>query len=163
MGRLFLRSLTAVCLSVVVATAAELPADIVSHLEKDPYVYISSTRKTGDLGSAAEIWFAWDGKAVTVGTQMTSYRVRRIKAGRPAARIWVENREGPWFGATGELVDDEAAQDALITEFAKKYGAAFTEKYQTRFKEGFASGSHALVRYTPTGTTGKGPEGQPQK
>ena len=68
----------AVGLLASVATADELPTEIVEHLRTDPYVYVSSTRKSGQLGAAAEIWFDWDGKAVLVGTSIDSYRVRRI-------------------------------------------------------------------------------------
>lgn len=143
--------------------ASDLPEDIVGHLEKDPYVYISSTRKSGDLGSAAEIWFSWDGETVLVGTSVKSYRVKRIRAGRTAARIWVENAEGPWFGATGELVEGKGAQKKMLEDFATKYGDSFTDGWQAKFEEGFAAGTRILVRYTPDGTTGRGPEGQPKK
>lgn len=163
MRRVLPTTAAALALLVSMAVAADLPADITGHLEKDPYVYIASTRKSGDLGAAAEIWFDWNGKTVLVGTSVDSYRVKRIQAGRTAARIWVENNEGPWFGATGELVKDEAAQNAMIAAFAKKYGAAFEGKWQAKFREGFAQGTRVLVRYTPTGKTGKGPEGLPAK
>ena len=94
---------------------------------------------------------------------MKSYRVRRIQAGRPAARIWVENTDGPWFAAKGALVDDRAAQDRMIEPFSKKYGDSFKSSWKAKFREGFASGTRVLVRYTPTGATGKGPEGLPAK
>jgi len=145
----------------VTATAAELPADIVEHLERDPYVYISSTRKSGDLGAASEIWFSWDGEAVLVGTGVKSYRVRRIRAGRTAARIWLGGTDGPWFGATGSLLEGKAAEDAMLDAFGEKYGDTFKESWKAKFREGFEKGTRVVVRYTPTGQTGKGPEGLP--
>lgn len=148
--RRFTLAAVAAFLSVsLVVGAAELSAEITSHLEKDPYVYISSMRKSGEFGTPAEIWFSWDGKTVLVGTSVKSYRVKRIKAGRPSARIAVENAEGPSFDATGALVDGKEAQEAMIAAFAKKYGESFTDKWQAKFREGFASGTRILVRYTP--------------
>lgn len=135
--------------TALTAAAADLPAEIVSHLEKDPYVYISSTRKSGELGKPAEIWFSWDGKDVIVGTSVESYRVKRIKAGRPAAKIAVENAEGPSFKATGALENSKAAQDKMIETFAEKYGSRFKDNWQQKFVDGFAAGTRVVVRYTP--------------
>ncbi|MDG2306233.1 MAG: hypothetical protein P8R42_16595 [Candidatus Binatia bacterium] len=161
MRRLTVTAFALFLLLATFATAADLPTEIVQHLEKDPYVYISSTRKSGDLSAAAEIWFAWDGTDLVVGTNVKSYRVRRIQAGRAAARIWVENSDGPWFGATGAVVNDEKAQDALVAAFAKKYGEKFTESWQAKFRKGFGEGTTVVVRYVPTDATGKGPAGLP--
>lgn len=161
MRRLTVTASALLLMFATVAMAADLPSDIVSHLEKDPYVYISSTRESGDLSTAAEIWFAWNGESLVVGTNIKSYRVRRIQAGRTAARIWVENSDGPWFGATGAVVDDKKAQDALMAAFAKKYAEKFTDSWQAKFQKGFDEGTTVVVRYAPTDTTGKGPEGLP--
>jgi len=155
MRRLTLAAVAAFLSFSLVAVAGELSAEITSRLEKDPYVYISSMRKSGEFGTPAEIWYSWDGKTVVVGTSVESYRVKRIKAGRTAAKIAVGNPEGPSFQATGALVADAAAQEAMIAAFAKKYGDSFTEKWQAKFREGFASGTRTLVRYTPkTGDVG---------
>ncbi len=153
----------AVLTLVVGARASDLPPDVVGHLEKDAYVYIASTRKSGDLGAAAEIWFWWDGSDVFVGTNVGSYRVRRIKAGRPAARIWVENTDGPWFAAKGVLVDGRDAQDRMIETYSKKYGDSFTKSWKAKFRDGFEAGTTVVVRYTPTGPTGTGPAGLPRE
>ncbi len=164
--RRFIVLATAVLLTAAAAAAAiaaGLPAEITAHLEKDSYVYIASTRKSGDLGGAAEIWFSWDGKTVLVGTSVKSFRVRRIQAGRTAARIWVENTDGSWFDAEGALVAGKVAQDQMIAAFASKYGDAFKESWQAKFREGFEQGTRVLVRYTPSGPTGKGPQGLPAK
>jgi hypothetical protein len=153
------RILCSIVLLVAAAAPAQagtaLPADIVSRLESDPFVYISSTRKSGELGTPAEIWFAWDGSTLVVGTPPTSYRVRRIRAGRPQARIWVTGAgKGPWFDATGAVDDAPAAQESMIAAFRKKYGERFAGKWEENFRTGFKNGTRVLVRYTPTGKTG---------
>ena len=145
------------------AQATDLPPNFVEKLEKEPYVYISSTRASGNLGSAAEIWFAWQDGTVLVGTSTNSYRVRRIRAGRPAARIWLEKSHANWFDATGKLVDDAATQEFLMTDFARKYGDSFKSRWEESFRKGFLDGSRVVVRYTPTGKTGEGPLGLPAK
>ena len=163
MGRLkrTAAGLIAVSMLVTGARASDLPSHILGHLEKDEYVYIASTRKSGELGTAAEIWFWWDGSDVFVGTNVGSYRVRRIKAGRPAARIWVKDTDGPWFAATGALVDGRDAQDRMIETYSEKYGDSFTKSWKAKFRAGFDAGTTVVVRYTPTGPTGAGPEGLP--
>ena len=83
------RFLAFVCLTVVTAAAAAVSPDVDRALRDAKYVYIQSERKSGQLGKPAEIWFHWDGKAVYVGTPPTSWRVRRLKAGRKKAHIAV--------------------------------------------------------------------------
>jgi hypothetical protein len=142
------------------AIGAELGSEITEHLTKDEFVYIASTRKGGDLGEAAEIWFYWDGSALFVASPPKAWRVVRIRAGRPQARIWVGSVEGSWFDAKGEIVSDVAAQEKLVTTFREKYGVKFSG-WHDRFRDGFKDGSRLLIRYAPTGKTGKGPEGLP--
>lgn len=149
MRRIWLAAAAAILATGATVPAAELSSGIVTHLEEDPYVYISSTRKSGELGTPAEIWFSWDGNQVIVGTSVESYRVKRIKAGRPGAKIAVQNAQGPSFRATGALDTSKAAQDQMIEMFATKYGDRFKESWQQKFREGFAQGTRVVVRYTP--------------
>ena len=75
----------AATLALTSAVAAALPSEIDHALRDSTYVYIQSERKSHQLGKPAEIWFFYDGTAVYVGTRPTSWRVRRIKAGRRRA------------------------------------------------------------------------------
>ncbi|HZP42880.1 MAG TPA: DUF2255 family protein [Candidatus Binatia bacterium] len=139
----------AVPLSVVVAVAALAP-DVARALEDAKYVYVQSERKSGALGKPAEIWFFSEGDAVYVGTRPSSWRVRRIKAGRRRARVAVGKPDGPAFDATAEIVHDPKIEAKLLEAYAKKYPDGWS-RFEKEFREGFESGDRVLVRYTPAG------------
>lgn len=130
------------------APAADLSAELQQQLAEARFVYISSERKSGEWSKPAEIWFMWDQGAVYVGTKPTTWRVKRINAGRKKARIAVGKVDGPSFEATGEVVKDTALQTKLMETYARKYPDGWT-KYESVFRDGFKSGGHVLVRYTP--------------
>lgn len=127
---------------------AELSAEIKAALASSKYVYIASTRKSGSLGKPAEIWFLYHNGAVYVGTPPTSHRARRIKAGRPQAKIAVGKVDGPSFMATGAIVNDAEAQQAMLEAYAKKYPDGWS-KFEDKFRAGFKDGSRVLIKYTP--------------
>ena len=145
------RALAATAAVVALATAAHgaaLPPETVQALEKSPYVYIATERKDGTFGAAAEIWFMWHDGAVWVASPATTWRVKRIKAGRTAARIAVGTKEGPPFSAKGAFVKDTANHDRLFATFAKKYPDRWPG-YEARFRDGLKDGSRVLMRYDP--------------
>jgi hypothetical protein len=129
------------------ATAALSP-ELERALRESKYVYVQSERKSGELGKAAEIWFFYDKGAAWVGTRPTSWRVRRIKAGRKRARVAVGKADGPAFDATAEVVRDAAMEQKLMEEFAKKYPEGWS-RFADSFRDGFKTGDRVLVRYTP--------------
>ena len=131
-----------------VAAAAALTSELDRALRDSKYVYIQSERKSGELGKPAEIWFYYDGKTVSVGTRPTSWRVRRIKAGRKRARIAVGKADGSAFDATGEIVHDATLEQRLMEDFARKYPEGWA-RFADGFRAGFKSGERVLVRYTP--------------
>ena len=135
-------------LALVVGARAALSPELDRALHEAKYVYIQSERKSHQLGKPAEIWFFYDGTAVYVGTRPTSWRVRRIKAGRRRAHIAVGKPDGPAFDATGELVHDAAIEQRLLEAYAKKYPEGWT-RFADSFREGFKTGDRVLVRYTP--------------
>jgi hypothetical protein len=141
-------SLTVLLATLVTTAAAALSPDVDRALHDAKYVYVQSERKAGQLGKPAEIWFYYDGKAVYVGTPPTSWRVRRIKAGRKKAHIAVGKADGPAFDATGEVVKDAATEQKLMDEYARKYPEGWA-RFADKFREGFKSGERVLVRYTP--------------
>lgn len=143
--------LTAAVMALLLAPApgrGELGPELKKQLETSTYVYISSTRKDGNLGAPAEIWFMYRDGAVYVGTSPDSWRVRRIKAGRPAAKIAIGKPAGPSFTATGAVVSDPAAQAAMMEVYAKKYPEGWP-RYAEKFRSGFKDGSRVLVKYVP--------------
>ena len=144
----FAWSFVVVVLAVATLARAGLAPDVYRALRESKYVYIQSERKTGDFGKAAEIWFYYDGSAVWVGTQPTSWRVRRIKAGRTKAHVAAGKPDGPGFDARGELRHDAVVEEKLMAEYARKYPDGWPQHAQG-FREGFKSGERVLVRYAP--------------
>jgi hypothetical protein len=135
-------------LALTSAAAAALSPALDRALRESKYVYIQSERKSHQLGKPAEIWFFYDSTAVYVGTRPTSWRVRRIKAGRRRAHIAVGKPDGPAFDATGELVHDAGVEQRLMEAYAKKYPDGWS-RFAEGFREGFKTGERVLVRYTP--------------
>jgi hypothetical protein len=134
--------------ALVVAAWGKLTPDLSEALGEARYVYIQSQRKGGEFGKPAEIWFFVDGGILYVGTRPTSWRVKRIKAGRPLARISVGSPQGPSFEATGKLVKDPALEAKLMAAFAKKYPEGWST-HAVSFRDGFRNGDRVLVAYTP--------------
>jgi predicted pyridoxine 5'-phosphate oxidase superfamily flavin-nucleotide-binding protein len=130
-----------------VASAALTP-EIENALRTSPYVYIATQRKSGGFGQPAEIWFMYRDGAVWVASPATTWRAKRIRAGRPTATIAVGKREGPSFEATGQLVKDPKAYEALFTTLAEKYPDGW-KQYEERFRTGLADGSRVLIKYDP--------------
>jgi hypothetical protein len=139
----------ALCVGHVQAGA--LSAQVESGLHTSRYVYISSSRKDGSFGKPAEIWFMYEGGAVWVASPKTTWRVRRIHAGRPRARIAVGTRSGPTFLATGSVVTDTSPREAMFRAFAKKYPEGWS-KWEQPFRQGLADGTRVLIKYTPLDT-----------
>lgn len=129
------------------ALAAWSP-EIEKALDAATYVYVQSERKDGAFGAPAEIWFYVEKGSLYVGTRPTSWRVRRIKAGRTKARIAIGKTDGPSFEATGALVNDAGVQERMMAAYAKKYPDGW-KKHEQPFRDGFKSGERVLVRYTP--------------
>jgi hypothetical protein len=129
-----------------------LAPEVVRALEQSPYVYIATERKDGSFSPPAEIWFMWDQGAVWMASPVTSWRAKRIRAGRPKARIFVGKRDGPMLTATGTFVRDPAAYDRLYATFAKKYPDGWS-RYEAKFREGLKDGSRVLMRYVPSATS----------
>lgn len=145
--------------AVVVALQASAPAaETLSPateeaLRSSTYVYISTTRKNGSLGTPAEIWFLYHQGAVYVASPPTTWRVRRIKAGRLGAQIRVGERDGPSFRATGAIVNEPDVLPVLFETFARKYPEGW-KRWEERFRRGLSDGSRVLIKYTPTASPG---------
>ena len=141
-------ALLAVSLYTASARAGELSAEIKSALASSKYVYIASTRKNGSLSKPAEIWFLYHDGAVYVGTPPTTWRARRIKAGRSTAKIWVGKPDGPSFVATGAIVNQPDVYPVMFDTYAKKYAGDWN-KFEDKFRTGFKDGTRVLIKYVP--------------
>lgn len=131
--------------------AAALSDGLKNDLATSKYVYIASTRKDGSFSKPAEIWYMYHNDAVYVGTPPTSWRAKRIKAGRPQAKIWVGKPDGPSFLADGAIVNDPKAVETMMETFAKKYPDGW-QTHAEKFRTGFTNGSRVLIKYTPKGS-----------
>jgi hypothetical protein len=142
------RALAAIVVAVLATQVRAFSPDVTKALDEATYVYVQSQRKSGEWGKPAEIWFFRDGDAVCVGTRPTSWRVKRIKAGRTKARIAVGSPSGPAFEATGSVVHDAALEKRLMEAYAKKYPDRWPQ-FADDFRKGFESGERVVVRYVP--------------
>ena len=130
------------------AHGGSLSPELQKALESSKFVYVQSTRQDGKLSKAAEIWFMVHNGAVWVVSPVTTYRVKRIQAGKTGAKVAIGKPDGPSFTAKSSLVKDAEANKALFEAFAKKYGDGWSS-YEKQFKEGLADGSRTLVKYDP--------------
>lgn len=128
----------------------ELAPDMEAALVGSRYVYISSMRRDGTFGTPAEIWFMYEQGAVWVASPISSWRVRRIVAGRPTVMIAVGNAGGPSFRATGSIVSNANAYAAFFRTLAEKYPQEWPT-YEQRFRAGLLDGTRVLIRYQPVG------------
>ena len=129
-------------------SAAGYSAEVEDALKTSTYAYISSERKSGELGGPAEIWYMYHDGAVWVGTPKTTYRAKRILAGRTKARVALGKTDGPAFDASGSIVEDPKINEVLFETFAQKYPSGW-KSYEDGFRSGFADGSRVLIKYVP--------------
>ena len=90
-------------------------------------MYIATERKGGGFGAPAEIWFMWDRGAVWVASPPTTWRAKRIRAGRTDARIYVGKKDGPLVVATGSFVRDPAAYDRPLRDLRQEISGRLAE------------------------------------
>ena len=90
----------------------------------------------------------WRKGSVYVASAPTTWRARRIRWGRPQAKIWIGKPEGQSFTAIGAIVNEPETQAALLETYARKYPDGW-KKWEESFRTGFADGSRVLIRYTP--------------
>jgi hypothetical protein len=130
------------------AYSSSLSPELQKALESSKYIYLQSARKNGELSKAAEIWFMVHNGAVWVCSPPTTHRVKRIKAGKTKAKIFIGKADGPSFNAKGSVVKDPEVNKVLFETYAKKYGNDWNS-YEKKFRDGLADGSRVLVRYEP--------------
>jgi hypothetical protein len=130
------------------AIAGELSPSLKEQLSASTYVYIASQRKHGGFSKPAEIWFLFHDNAVWVSTPPTTWRAKRITAGRTTAKIAVGKADGPAFEAVGAIVRDPQVSDLMLAAYAQKYPDGWS-KFEHKFRDGFKDGSRVLIKYTP--------------
>jgi hypothetical protein len=128
--------------------ARALAPELETALREARYVYVASERKGGSLGAPAEIWFMHHQGAVWVASPTTTWRVRRIRAGRARAQVAIGRRDGPAFAARGSIVRDPALYEVLFRALAEKYPEGWPQ-YESRFRSGLADGTRVLIKYQP--------------
>jgi hypothetical protein len=131
-------------------------------LGSSPLVYISPLKADGSESSChGEVWFTFDEGDVLIATGSDRWKTRALDKGWSRARIWVGDfgpvgksedrfRQAPNFVAEARRDKDPAAFERLMTSFAGKYADGW-DKWEPRFRKGYADGSRVLIRYAPDG------------
>ncbi len=142
--------------------AQELSEDTRAALEQSPFVYISPLRSDGEESHChGEVWFAFDRGSVLIVTEAKTWKNRALAAGLDHARIWVGDfgpvrrarerfQNAPVFTAKAVAGKDDAAFERLLSDFGKKYPAEW-DRWESRFRRGYADDSRVLIRYEPIG------------
>jgi hypothetical protein len=142
--------------------AQELSEETRVALEQSPFVYISPLRSDGEESRChGEVWFAFDRGSVLIVTEAKTWKSRALAAGLDRARIWVGDfgpvrragerlRSAPVFSAKSTGGKDDAAFERLVAAFGVKYPAEW-DRWEPRFRRGYADDSRVLIRYEPTG------------
>jgi hypothetical protein len=142
--------------------APALAPELLTALEKSPFVYVSPLKKDGAESSChGEVWFAWDQGSVVLATSKRSWKARALAHGLERARIWVGDfgtihlnqvatlRNAPRFEARARIDSDPGAFPRVAPVYARKYPDEWASKWKARFEQGMADGSRVLIRYTP--------------
>jgi len=139
-----------------------LPDETKSALAQSGLVYISPLRSDGEESRChGEVWFAHDHGSVLIVTQSDGWKSRALSAGLDRARIWVGDfgpvrragdryRSAPGFLARATSDKDDAAFERLLAAYAKKYPDEW-DRWESRFRRGYADASRVLIRYEPIG------------
>lgn len=142
--------------------AQGLPEETRAALDQSPFVYISPLRSDGEESRChGEVWFAFDRGSVLIVTEANTWKSRALAAGLDRVRIWVGDfgpvrragerfRSAPVFTAKAAGGKDDAAFERLLAAFGKKYPAEW-DRWEPRFRRGYADDSRVLIRYDPIG------------
>jgi hypothetical protein len=125
------------------------------------FAYISPLLTDGVESTChGEVWYAWLDGAVVVITASDRWKVRALRRGHAAARVWVGNhgrskrllgtnqafRAAPHFDAKVEVSKDPALLERMLAAFETKYPAEIGA-WREKMRNGFADGSRTLLRY----------------
>jgi hypothetical protein len=140
-----------------------LPEATRKALETSSYVYVSPLHPDGKESRChGEVWYSYDKGDVVIATGNERWKTRAVERGWTRTRIWVGDygrvksdgdrfRTGPSFLAEARHDRDRAAFERLMARFGKKYPDEW-EKWEPRFRKGYAEGSRVLIRYRPIGS-----------
>lgn len=146
------------------ARASGLPDGTLALLDKSGFVYVSPLKSDGAESQChGEVWYSWIDGAVVLVTAADSWKARSLAAGRDQARIWVgdhgrakgalgsneEFRKAPSFDARVAASKDGELLDRLMQSYRAKYPDGI-DRWEPRFRTGFASGERLLLRYVPS-------------
>ena len=97
-----------------------------SSLEKETFINLTTFKSTGEEKSTP-VWFTSDNQKIFVFTDLSSYKVKRIK-NNPAALLapskYDGSETGPRLKGSARIVSIEESP-SVIAGFKKKYGLQF--------------------------------------
>ena len=144
--RAIVLTLAAVLLAGRMSYAGFTPA-VQSALSTAKELYIATERKDGTLSTVAPVWFMFDGQTVYFTTAPSSWKVKRIRAGKPL-HIWVGAADGPSFVTKAELSNDPALAEKMGPVYAQKYWIAWLGLFRPR-ADRVQAGKTVIVKVPP--------------
>ena len=157
-------ALGALALPASPARAEEQPvvldARTLGALEQSLLVYVSPLKRDGSESRChGEVWFFHDRGDVVLATAKDTWKARALERDLDRARIWVGDfgpvadagekyRQAPSFVALASRDRDPEVFERLLAKFGKKYPDAW-DKWEPRFRKGYADGSRIVIRYSP--------------
>jgi general stress protein 26 len=139
----------AVCclLGAAPAAHAAFSPEVRKALESSEYLYIATDRKDGSMSSVVPVWFMFDGRDILFATAPTSWKAKRIGAGRKV-HVWVGTADGPRFTGKAELSSDPKVAEKMAPVYSQKYWIAWMGLFLPRPSR-VSSGKTVIVRIPP--------------
>ena len=132
----------------MVQTAAALDSDTIAQLHTAKEIYVSTQRKSGAWGSAAPVWFWYADEVIYLTASPSSYKARRIQAGRNTVRIAIGSRDGPTFAGKAEIFTNAAIVERMGEAYNNKYWLAWLGFARPRVSR-VESGKTVAIKVTP--------------
>ncbi len=133
---------------IVAYGAGQLSDSVKTALETQKLISIATRRANGEWGSAAPVWFMYDGQDIYFHTAPSSYKARRIRRGSPV-QVWLDDTAGPAFTGQTHIVTDKLTLDRLNAEYERKYWAAWLLYWARPVADRVQAGKIVAVRVTP--------------
>ena len=112
------------------------------------YLYLTTYGRSG-RSSTVPVWCWYDGTHVYFTTLRSSLKARRIRdTGRVSVRVGT--RDGPWFEARAEWVDDRPdLERALLLAYRRKYWVLVPTLMGRLIRRRLGTRESVLIRLTP--------------
>lgn len=145
-GRVLVLGLLTVLATALPGNAGFTP-EVQRALETSKNLYVASEHADGSLSKISPVWFMYDGTSVLFTTAPSSWKAKRIKAGR-RLHVWVGAADGPGFVSKAELSHDPALAAKMGPVYAAKYWIAWLGLFKPR-PDRVQAGKTVIVKVPP--------------